>query len=317
MTDSLGQLMIVGFEGTKATGDIISFIRDEAIGGVILFKRNYESLRQLKRLTGELQDAAEGRLIISVDHEGGRVMRFGPPFTQFPAAARVAEMGLEAVHEVGLKMGRELSDAGINLDFAPVLDVATNAFNTVIGDRAFGGDPLAVADHAIQMMKGLWEAGVVPCGKHVPGHGDTDLDSHLSLPVIPHTKRRLELCELHPFRVAIAAGIPMIMTAHLLVPNLDSNWPASVSRRITTELLRKELGFKGVIITDDLRMKGITNLMPVPDAAVKAMEAGHDMVMICRDFELQRRTLDALKRAADEGRISDIETRLNRIKKLK
>ncbi len=317
MSDSPGRLMIIGFEGTKASDELTSFIRNEEIGGVILFKRNYESPRQLKKLTADLQQAGDGKLIIAIDHEGGRVQRLGKPFTQFPAAAQIAEQGPQAVYDAGFKMGRELKDVGINLDFAPVLDVATNSFNPIIGDRAFGHDSLSVADLAIQMMKGLWDGGVVPCGKHFPGHGDTDLDSHLSLPVVSHTRRRFELCELHPFRVAIAAKIPMIMTAHLLVPNLDPDWPASISRRITSELLRKELGFKGVIITDDLNMKGIANLMPIPDAALKALNAGHDMVMICRGMEVQKETLTNLRKAADEGQIADLEARLTRINSLK
>lgn len=317
MREKLGQLLIAGFEGTKADDGLLSFVRSENIGGVILFKRNYSSPRQLKRLIADLQDAAGGELIVSIDHEGGRVMRLSAPFTHFPPARKVAEGGADAVYEAGRKMGEELSKAGINLDFAPVLDVVTNAFNEVIGDRAFGSEPTMVAEMGVQMMRGLWDAGIVPCGKHFPGHGDTDLDSHLSLPVSNHTIRRIEACELHPFRVAIAAKIPMLMTAHLLIPNLDPKWPASVSKRITHELLRKELGFDGVIITDDLRMKGIADLMPVPDAAMKAFEAGHDMVMVCRDQGLEMSVLDAMKRAYDEGRFPDLETRLDRVARLK
>lgn len=313
MNTSLGQLMLIGFEGTRASRGLLDFIRNEQIGGVIIFRRNFESAKQLKKLTSELQDAADGKLLVCIDHEGGRVVRLGDQFTHFPAAARVAELGANAVYEVGLKMGKELSSAGINLNFAPVLDVATNAFNPVIGDRSFGSDPTTVAELAVEMMHGLHDGGVIPCGKHFPGHGDTDLDSHLSLPVVSHTLKRFEACEFHPFRVAIAAGVPMIMTAHLFAPNLDPRWPATISRRITNEILRKKLGFNGVIVTDDLRMKGISNLMSIPEAAVKAIEAGHDMVMICRVMELQRQILDDLKRAVDEGRLTGLEDRLARI----
>ena len=317
MNKSLGQLIIIGFEGTNAMPELLDFIREEGIGGVILFKRNYESVKQLKKLIAGLKDAADGKLIVSIDHEGGRVMRLDAPFTHFPAAAKVAQGGTRAVYDVGLKMGRELSGVGINLNFAPVLDVATNAFNNVIGDRSFGSDPLHVAELGVEFMRGLWEAGVIPCGKHFPGHGDTDLDSHLSLPLVSHTKRRFDVCEFHPFRVAIAAKVPMIMTAHLLAPNLDPRWPASISKRITSEILRKELAFKGVIITDDLRMKGISNLMPIPDAALKALEAGHDMLMVCRNMEIQKKVLDNIKKAADGGLIPDLEKRLARIASLK
>lgn len=317
MSHELGQLLIIGFEGTKALGELISFIHDENIGGVILFKRNYESPKQLRKLIADLQGASDGRLIVSIDQEGGRVIRLGRPFTHFPAAARLAEMGSQAVYDAGFKMGEELSKAGINLDFAPVLDVVTSAFNTVIGDRSFGSEPLVVADLGIQMMKGLWEGGVIPCGKHFPGHGDTDLDSHLSLPVMSHTKRRIDLCELHPFRVAIAAKIPMIMTAHILIPNLDPNFPATISSRITNGILRKELGYSRVVITDDLRMKGISNLMAIPEAAALAIEAGHDMLLVCRNMGLQREVLDNLKKGADEGRFFDLEARFKRVERLK
>ena len=317
MNTSLGQLMLIGFEGTRASKELLNFIRGEEIGGVILFRRNFESAKQLKILISELQEASDGKLIVSIDHEGGRVMRLEDHFTHFPSAARIAESGANAVYDVGLKMGRELSSVGINLNFAPVLDVATNTFNTVIGDRSYGSDPTVVADFAVEMMHGLLDGGVLPCGKHFPGHGDTDLDSHLSLPVVSHTLKRFEECEFHPFRVAVAAGVPMIMTAHLLAPNLDPKWPATISKRITNEILRKDLGFKGVIITDDLRMKGISNLMPIPDAAVKALEAGHDMVMICRIMELQRQTLDNIKRAADAGLLFGLEDKLTRIAALK
>jgi len=313
----LGQLMIIGFEGTKASDELLSFIRDEGIGGVILFKRNYESARQLKNLISELQEAGEGKLFVSIDHEGGRVMRLNKPFTHFGAAARVAEQGAQAVYEVGFAMAKELSDVGINLDFAPVLDVATNIFNTVIGDRSYGGDPAIAAELAIQMMKGLMDGGVIACGKHFPGHGDTDIDSHLALPVLPHTKRRLDICELVPFKAAIAAGVPMMMTAHILIPSLDANWPASISRCIVHELLRRDLGFEGVIITDDLRMKGISNFLSIPDAACRAIEAGHDMIMICRDLDLEKQVLDHLKKVSDDGKLIDLEKRFKRIDDLK
>jgi len=314
----LGQLMIIGFEGAKASDELLSFIRDEGIGGVILFKRNFESKKQLKRLIQELQEAGEGRLFVSIDHEGGRVMRLHEPFTHFPAAMRVAEKGAKAIYEVGKTMAIELSQVGFNLNYAPVLDVATNAFNTVIGDRSFGSDPVFVAEIGIQMMRGLMEGGIIACGKHFPGHGDTDLDSHLSLPVLNHTRQRMNVCELHPFKVAIAAGIPMIMTAHVLIPNLDPKWPASISRRITDELLRRELGFEGVIVTDDILMKGIANLLPVPEAACHAIEAGADIIMLCKGgIELQRQALNAVRKCHDDGKLAGIEERLGRINSLK
>ncbi len=326
---NIGQLLIIGIPDTKPSNLLLGFIRQERIGGVILFKRNYESVKQLDYLTQKLQEAGEGRLFIGVDQEGGRVMRLSKPFTQFPSMREIAKAesplpsgervrvrgGL--LYEVAQALALELSAIGINLNFAPVLDVATNSFNQVIGDRAFSHDPSLVAELGVQFMKGLTENGVMACGKHFPGHGDTDLDSHEALPIMPHTRGRLDACELIPFKRAIAANFPAIMTAHILLPNLDPKWPASTSKLITKKILRDEFGFQGLIMSDDLLMKGITNQMSIEDAALKSLQADHDMVLICDDFEAQYRTVERLKEALDNQELTKVEEKITRINKFK
>lgn len=317
MRSNIGQHMIIGFEGTKPSDDLLDFIREEKIGGVILFERNWKSLKQLSYLIKKLQEAGEGKLFIGVDQEGGRVVRFPRPFTHFPSMAKLALMGEATAYKVAVAMGQELSAVGVNVNFAPVLDVATNTFNPVIGDRSFGSDPEIVSSFGALMIQGLLDANVMPCGKHFPGHGDTNIDSHLALPVLPHTRHRLDVCELVPFKKAIAAGVPAIMTAHILVPNLDSKWPASISRKITRGILRQELNFEGLTITDDLLMGGITSQMTLEYAALKSLKSGADMFLVSNNMTAQKKIVDALKRALDKGEIDNNIRSLKRISRLK
>ena len=192
--------------------------------------------------------------MVAIDHEGGRVLRLGEPFTQFPPAAVVGRTrNPDLAYRVGHAMGVELASVGIDLSFAPVLDVHSNPANPVIGDRAFGSDPALVSEMGIALMRGLHDGGVLSCGKHFPGHGDTEKDSHLELPVVRRSRAELEQTELVPFRAAIAAGVPMLMSAHVLYPALDPEHPATLSRAILTDLLRGELHFDGVVASDDLR----------------------------------------------------------------
>jgi len=322
----LGQLTLLGIDGKKFTKEHESFIREMEPGGIIIFRRNYESPKKLLRFVEDLQLAAANAelppLMISVDQEGGRVARLQEPFTRVPpmkalGAAAVEKPGL--AFEVGRMLGLELSAVGINCDHAPVLDVATNHANPVIGDRAFSSDPDVVSRLAVEMIRGLQEAGVAACGKHFPGHGDTDVDSHLGLPVLPHTRARFDACELLPFRAAVGAGVASIMTAHLLIPNLDSSRPATISRRITTGILREELRFSGLVFTDCLTMEGIANLHPAGEAAPLAIAAGADVAIVCHDPAKQRAALDGLSRALDEGLLSEsrIEASLSRIERFK
>jgi beta-N-acetylhexosaminidase len=299
----IGQLCIFGFDGVQVPDWIRHCLVHWDLGGVILFKRNIESKEQLTELNREIRSLGKGTPpFISVDHEGGRVFRLPPPFTQIPPARQIA---LEnKAYETGRLMGKELREAGFNLNYAPVLDVDTNPNNPIIGDRSFGSEPEDVSRNALELIRGLREEGVIPCGKHFPGHGDTSRDSHLELPSVDHPLSRLEEIEIAPFQVAIADGIEMLMSAHVLFPRIDPVYPATLSREIITGILREKLDYEGVVISDDFLMKAVSDRYGIPEAARLFWGAGGDIVLICRNEEEQGNTLDYLLKAVMEGKIS-------------
>ena len=299
----IGQLFMVGIPGPTLEAPTRRAIEELNVGGVILFRRNLGPPQQVAALIAELH-ALRSRPLVAIDHEGGRVQRLGEPFTQFPAAAVIGRSGhSQLAHQVGAAMAAELASVGIDLNFAPVLDVNSNPANPVIGDRAFGTDPDVVSAMGIALMRGLLAGGVLPCGKHFPGHGDTATDSHLELPVVRRTREELERTELPPFRAAIAAGIPMLMTAHVLYPEIDAELPATLSRRVLTDLLRVDLGFQGVLASDDLEMGAIADHQPIGAAAVAALEAGADLVLVCNDLAQAVAASQAVERAAVDGEL--------------
>jgi beta-N-acetylhexosaminidase len=242
--------------------------------------------------------------LVAIDHEGGRVLRVGAPFTAFPPMAAVGAIGdADLARQVGQAMGRELCAVGIDLDFAPVLDVHSNPANPVIGDRAFSSDPAVVAMMGIALMRGLHDSGVIACGKHFPGHGDTDTDSHLALPIVRRDRIGLEQIELVPFRAAIAAGVPLLMTAHVLYPALDPDRSATLSPIILRDLLRGELGFRGVIVSDDLEMRAISDHRNIGDAAVETLAAGADLLLVCADLAKAETAANAIAQAVMDGKL--------------
>jgi beta-N-acetylhexosaminidase len=243
---------------------------------------------------------------VSIDQEGGRVARLKAPFTEWPPMATLGRSGDAALAErFGRAIASELKAVGITLDFAPVLDVHTNPKNPVIGDRALAEDPRTVGRLGAAIIRGLQSQGVAACGKHFPGHGDTLLDSHLELPIVEHPPDRLRQVEFLPFTAAIRAGVASIMTAHVLLPAIDEARPATLSRRVVSALLREELGFEGVIFSDALEMKAIAGGFAITDAAVMAIEAGCDAVLICdANHDLQAAALEAIVHAAEEGRLA-------------
>lgn len=294
-----GKYFMFGFNGLTPTSAILDFIRRDGLAGVILFQRNIESREQLIKLTHALQDAAGGDLLIGIDEEGGRICHIPESIMQKPPSmgsiGRLPmERGMEEAYGLGFSLGEGLLQLGINLNFAPVLDVNTNSKNPIIGDRSFSSDPEIVSILASALESGMKDAGIMSCGKHFPGHGETDADSHKSLPVLQHDKNRLDSVELVPFRALIDEGIPALMTAHVVYKGVDPENPATLSEKILKGLLRDELGFAGILFSDDLEMNAITSLMTPSDAAVMAIKAGCDICLICHTESEQRSAIEKL-----------------------
>jgi beta-N-acetylhexosaminidase len=312
LREAIGQLFILGFEGRAPSLALEVLVRERNPGGVILFARNLGSPEEIAMLTNALQAASLPPLFVAIDQEGGKVTRLQPPFTQWPSAATVGEVGSsELAHALGKAMAQELLAVGINMNLAPVLDVLTNPANPIMAGRCFGNDPQVVTRLGMAVFGGLKDMGVLAVGKHFPGHGDTTVDSHLGLPVVPHDQARLWAVELAPFVAAIDAGIPALMTAHLLVPALDPERPATLSRPILTDLLRERLGFPGLLFSDDLLMRGIADATPPGEAAVRFLEAGGDCVLICDDEAAQRQAIQAVAEAVETGRLSEARVQLS------
>jgi beta-N-acetylhexosaminidase len=317
-----GRLAIVGFSGHSAPAELRRLAAEFDLGGVIYFARNVADPAQIADLSREV--ASLGRdwpLWISVDQEGGRVARLKRPFTEWPPMRTLGRSGDERLAaRFAQALAAELRAVGITLDYAPVLDVDTNPANPVIGDRALAARAEDVARLGRVLIAELQAAGVAACGKHFPGHGDTGVDSHLALPVVGHDMARLDAVELVPFREAITAGVTAIMTAHVLVPALDGDRPASLSPAVVTTLLKERLGFGGVVICDDLGMKAISATTALPEATVAAIAAGCDVVLLCNSSaDEQVAACEALIHAAEDGylpraRVADAFARQRRAK---
>ncbi len=292
----VGRSIIGGFSGTSAPDSFLSALRRGERGGAILFRRNIEDPAQVAQLNASLA-AANPELLLGVDQEGGRVVRLGPPCLALPPAMELGLRGEAVVREVAQAQAEELRHLGFTMSFAPVLDVHSRPDNPIIGDRAFSRDGAEAARLACAFAEGLEAGGVLPCGKHFPGHGDTTQDSHLVLPTVAKTKAELLATELVPFRAAIAGNIAALMTAHVIFTGLDARNPATLSRTILHDLLRVELGYQGVVISDDLEMKAITQ--DAGEAAVAAMVAGCDMLLVCADEARQDAAFQALRKEAE------------------
>ena len=302
----IGQLLVAGFNGASVPAELRAIAREFDLGGTILFARNVAEPAQVAELSFEL--AALGVAMpawVSVDQEGGRVARLKSPFTEWPPMATLGRSGnLQLAVRFARALASELRAVGITLDYAPVLDVHTNPKNPVIGDRALAVQARDVAEMGAAIVRALQEGGIAACGKHFPGHGDTSTDSHHELPLVEHPPELLREREFLPFRAAIEAGVATIMTAHVFIPSLDEQVPATLSRRIVYDILRVELGFEGVILSDDLEMKALANDRAVPDSAVLAIEAGCDGVLVCSgDHDAQAAALEALVMAVETGRL--------------
>jgi beta-N-acetylhexosaminidase len=301
----LGQLLFGSFPGRTVSVELRALAREFDLGGVTLFARNVEAPEQVLELSYDC--AALGVVApawVSVDQEGGRVARLRAPFTEWPPMATLGRAGSEALAaRFARALAAELRAVGITLDFAPVLDVHTNPKNPVIGDRALSHDTQLAAVLGAAVVRELQGAGVAACGKHFPGHGDTAVDSHLELPVVEHGPDRLRAVEFVPFRAAIAADVAAVMTGHVLVPSLDERRPATLSAPIL-RLLREELGFSGLILTDDLEMQAVRARWTPGESAVQALAAGCDGVLVCSgDAAVIAETLETMVKAVESGQL--------------
>ena len=293
----LGQLIFTGISGIALTEDEKEFIEKENIGGIVLFAENFESPAQLAELINSIQKLRdEYPLYISVDHEGGRVIRFKKYFTQFPPMMEVASVGSPKLcFEVSSIMAKELKACGVNLNLAPVCDILTNESNKVIGDRAFGRDPDSVSKYVSSAIRGFQTEGIQACAKHFPGHGSTTKDSHFDLPYVTKSLEELKVEEIQPFIKAIKSRVEFVMMAHLVVDAFDKDLPCTLSAP-AHDYLRNELKFTKLIISDDMQMKAITDNYSVEEAAVMAINAGSDIVEY-REMEYAKKALAGLKEA--------------------
>jgi beta-N-acetylhexosaminidase len=308
---SAGDHFLIGLRPSPVLDDHDrALLSDLRPAGVILFKSNFRHdlpyktwLESHARLIADIRAATgRARMFIAIDHEGGRVCRTPLPITRFAYAARWAGQAAE----VGRAMGRELASLGINLDFAPVLDIHTNPKNPVIGERAFGKTADSVIAAALPFVEAMQAEKLIACGKHFPGHGDTSIDSHLGLPSQTLGLDALRARELKPFAAAIDAGLSMILLAHMVYPAVDPDAPVALSRRFATGILREELGFAGVAISDDIGMGAMKGLFDNPKSAVRLIESGCDMVMVCAQFTGTGRArgfAQAILAANEEGRL--------------
>lgn len=301
------RMVLFGFTGKKLDKHALRKIRQGCVGA-ILFARNVKDKEQVERLCMDMKQAAAPRpFLVSVDQEGGRIARLKEGFTDVPTARALgsAERAMDAAIAAGEVLAEELRTVHIDMDFAPVVDVDTNPDNPVIGDRSFGREPDKVSLLGSSFVHAMQAKGVAACAKHYPGHGDTDLDSHLDLPRVPHGLDRLEQVELPPFQAAIDEGVSAIMVAHVTVPALldqGENVPASMSKG-ALRYLRQTMGYKGVIATDDLEMGAIQKHFSMKEAVTKGLEAGIDLFLVCHTEKLQDEAIEAIVEAVASGKV--------------
>ncbi|OYD09010.1 beta-N-acetylhexosaminidase [Paludifilum halophilum] len=332
LDEKIGQMFMVGFQNgdqpaREVNEQVQKLILEEHVGGIILFDRNVENPWQVAGLTRRLQQLSLTSspgipLLISMDQEGGKIVRMREGVTVFPGNMAIgATRDSSLAYRAGRITGEELRAMGINMNLAPVLDVNNNAKNPIIGVRSFAGDPVLAARMATANLKGYRQGGVLTAVKHFPGHGDTTTDSHIDVPTVPHSLKRLEKVELVPFQKAIEQGVDAVMSAHITFPAIDDTpgLPGTLSKKVLTGLLREKMGYHGVIITDDMEMGAIVENFGADEAAVRAVKAGADMILVSHDLTRQRQSIRSVKKAVKKGDISEdrIDRSLRRILKLK
>lgn len=321
LDEKIGQMIITGFNGSEYNDDMDRLINEYKVGGVILFARNIEDSNQMIDLTRALQENNNNLpLFISIDEEGGRVSRLPDDVEKFPSAFTIGLINDQQIaYENGKEIGYTLKRLGINLDYAPVLDIYSNENNTVIGDRAFSTEESIVSTMGIATMEGIEDSDIIPVVKHFPGHGDTEVDSHYGLPIVYKTLEELRNFEFIPFVKAIESGCDVIMVSHIILNEVDSSNPASLSKIVISDLLRKDMGFDKVVITDDMSMGAITSIMSIEEACIKSIEAGCDILLLGNAYEEIEQVINSIKLKLYNGEISEeqINKSVKRILELK
>lgn len=307
LDEKIGQMVLSGFNGTDFNGELDTLINDLKVGGVILFSRNIEDSKQLKKLNLDIEEVNKNiPLFISIDEEGGRVNRLAKNIKKFESAKSIGDKGdVKYAYENGKEIGKTLKEHKINMNFAPVLDIYSNSKNTVIGDRAFGNNEKIVETMGISTMQGLKDEEVIPVIKHFPGHGDTEVDSHIGLPVVEKSIDQLYDFEFVPFKKAIESGADAVMVSHILMKQIDDKNPATLSYDLITGILRNDMKFSNVIITDDMCMKAITNRLSVEEASIKSIKAGSDIVLIGSDISKTKSVIEKIKLEVEANEISE------------
>lgn len=321
LDEKIGQMVLSGFNGTDFNSELDTLINDLKVGGVILFSRNIEDSKQLKKLNLDIEEANKNiPVFISIDEEGGRVNRLAKNIKRFESAKSIGDKGdIKYAYENGKEIGKTLKEHKINMNFAPVLDIYSNSKNTVIGDRAFGNNEKIVETMGIATMNGLKDEDVIPVIKHFPGHGDTEVDSHIGLPVVEKSIDQLYDFELVPFKKAIESGADAVMVSHILMKQIDDKNPATLSYNLITGILRNDMKFSNIIITDDMCMKAITNRLSVEEASIKSIKAGSDIILIGSDIGKTKSVIEKIKLEVETNEISEkrIDESVYRILKLK
>ncbi|BAZ05571.1 glycoside hydrolase family 3 N-terminal domain-containing protein [Calothrix sp. NIES-3974] len=283
-----GQHLLIGLSGTELSDEDKRILSDLSPIGIVFYLKNFrydlpyeDWVENFGNLLTQVREYSErSAMLMTLDHEGGRVLRTPPPLTRFPHALLYGTQSQEVAKATGI----ELKSIGINVSWSPDADIFSNPKNPIIGARAFAAEPELAGVRARDYLEGLREAGIVGCAKHFPGHGDTTTDSHLELPVLDLTLEQLRQRELIPFQTLIAAEVPMVMTAHILFPQIDPDVPATLSQLILTDLLRSELGYQGVIVSDDLDMNAVAKMYGVPGTVARTFHAGCDLLMVSRNL---------------------------------
>lgn len=323
LEEKIGQLLIIGLEDKVVNDTTRIMIEEYKVGGFIYFARNIESDIQLLNLTNDLKSLNENNpapLFVSIDEEGGRVSRLPKEYKRLPESKTIGDFNdPQLSYEYGELLGLRLNTIGINLNFAPVLDINSNSNNPVIGNRSFGNTADVVSTNGISLLKGIESTGVIPTVKHFPGHGDTSIDSHINLPIVNKNLKELEDLELVPFKLAIEENVDMIMVAHILFPELDPIFPSTMSNKILTELLRKDLGFDGIIISDDMTMGAVIENYTLDVAVLEFLKAGGDIALICHGQDNPIKVINFIKESINNGEITleEIDEKVYRILSLK